>query len=145
MNKLIIVQCGDRKIWKDHTELGKIPAKDAYTSPYFKKHRAYAERFGDRWVILSAKYGFLNPDETIEDYNVSFKRKKSGPISFSELKEQVVDKGLNHFDEVVVLGGKEYLEATQKAFEDTQSNVLSPFEDLKIGIRMSKINEALQN
>jgi len=38
-------------------------------------NREYAEHFGDRWVILSAKYGFLNPEDTIEGtYNVTFKR-----------------------------------------------------------------------
>ena len=27
---------------------------------------------GKRWVILSAKYGFIEPDQQISDYNVSF-------------------------------------------------------------------------
>ena len=76
MKNLGIVQCGGKKIWKEKPFLDKIPAKDAYTSPYFQKNRLYAEKTCDQWVILSAKYGFLFPNDKIEDYNVTFKSKK---------------------------------------------------------------------
>lgn len=143
MSKLIVVQCGEKKIWKDNPELGMVEAKDAYTSPYFGKNRTYAEKFGDKWVILSAKYGFLDPNEKIGDYNVSFKRKKTRPISFTKLQEQVFAKKLNAFSEIVVLGGTEYLEAVNEAFRGTDCKVSSPFEGLRIGERLSALNEAL--
>ena len=39
---------------------------------FFTTNRAYAEKFGSRWVILSAKYGFIRPDFQIPGpYNVS--------------------------------------------------------------------------
>ena len=116
MSKLVVVQCGGRKIWKNNPDIGKVKAEDAYTSPYFQKNRKYAKRFGDRWVVLSAKYGFLDPDELIEDYNVTFKSKKSGPISNFDLQKQVTEKELDDFDEVVVLGGIEYLDAIKEVF-----------------------------
>ena len=120
-----------------------VEAKDAYTSPYFRKNQAYAERFGDRWVILSAKYGFLDPDEKINDYDVTFKKKKSGPVSIPELRDQVISKGLKSFDEIAVLGGKEYLNAVEEAFKGTGCRTFSPFEGLPIGKRLSALNEAL--
>lgn len=143
MKKLVIVQCGGKKIWINNPYLGAVEARDAYTSPYFKKNRAYAERFSDRWVILSAKYGFLDPDDKITDYNVSFKQKKSQPISISDLRNQVFTKALNTFNEVVVLGGQEYLEAVEEAFKGINCKVLSPFEGLKIGERLSALNKVL--
>ena len=144
MSRLVVAQCGGKKIWKDRPEMGTVPAQEAYTSTYFKKQRAYAEQFGDEWMILSAKYGFLKPEDNIEDYNVTFKKKSTGPISSSELAGQIKRMKLGSYDEIVVLGGKEYLEATNKAFEGTNAKIVAPFEGLQIGKRMRAINEALR-
>jgi len=49
-----------------------------YTSDWFRKARAWAERredeYGDPWFILSAKYGLLDPDEEIEPYDVTLNK-----------------------------------------------------------------------
>jgi hypothetical protein len=58
---------------------------------------------------------------------VTFKVKKSGPISTDELREQVRSKELDSYDEILVLGEKEYLEAVEGAFEGMRSKVWSPF------------------
>ena len=35
-------------------------------------NRDYAEEFADRWVIVSAKYGFIDPEFVVSsDYNVT--------------------------------------------------------------------------
>ncbi len=143
MSTLCIVQCGGQKIWKQNPNLGQVSAKNAYSSSYFKKNRAYAEKFGDDWMILSAKYGFLNPVEKIEDYNVTFKKKKSNPISYEELRNQVEMKGLDKYSIVLVLGGKDYFDAVIAAFSDTGCAVQSPFEGFSIGKRMQAIDSAL--
>jgi hypothetical protein len=57
---LVIIPCGQAKLWDDDPQRGPTPARDAYTGAPFKVNRAYAERHGDRWVILSAKYGFCD-------------------------------------------------------------------------------------
>lgn len=50
-----------------------LPARDLYRSTWFRYARRYAElvtaRPGDRWFILSAKYGLVDPDEVIYPYN----------------------------------------------------------------------------
>lgn len=56
-NRLVIVPCGKRKIWDKHPDQGPTRADDAYIGTPFTLNRTYAERFGDRWVVLSAKYG----------------------------------------------------------------------------------------
>lgn len=63
MKTIVLVGCGKEKLSRS------APAKDMYTGPLFKKARAYAERVGDDWRIISAKYGLLHPDEVIEPYD----------------------------------------------------------------------------
>jgi hypothetical protein len=54
------------------------------------------------WVILSAKYGFLYPEELInEPYNVSFIKPSDKTIGLKALKEQAKQKELCAFNEIV--------------------------------------------
>lgn len=48
----------------------RAPAKDLYTSALFRGRRESVEASCDRWFILSAKHGLLDPDEPIEPYDV---------------------------------------------------------------------------
>ena len=48
---------------------GIHPAQDLYQSDLFKKSRAYAEKVGDRWAILSALHGVVMPDQRIGNYD----------------------------------------------------------------------------
>lgn len=49
-------------------------ARDLYISPLFRARRAYAERFADRWYILSALHGLVAPDDYLEPYNLALKQ-----------------------------------------------------------------------
>jgi len=48
-------------------------ARDLYTSALFRGRRAYVERTCDRWFVLSAAHGLLDPDQMIEPYDVALK------------------------------------------------------------------------
>lgn len=134
---LVIVPCGVQKIWDKQPQTGPTAAKNAYLSGVFKLNRQYAERFGDQWVILSAKYGFIDPDFVIpEAYEVTFKRKSTGPITPIELRAQVSQRQLGKFAIVVGLGGKEYRTAIASAFHDLEVELQFPFEGLTIGKAM---------
>jgi hypothetical protein len=52
---------------------GIVPAlaRDLYVSPLWKLRRAYAERFSDRWFVLSAKHGLVLPDTVIAPYDLA--------------------------------------------------------------------------
>lgn len=63
MKTIVLVGCGKSKLKK------AAAAKDLYTGQLFKLARAYAERVGDDWRILSTKYGLLKPDEVIDPYD----------------------------------------------------------------------------
>src|SRR6266545_5877788 len=102
---LVVVPCSQRKVWDQHPEHGTAAACDAYTGPPFMLNRAYAERFGDHWLILSAKYGFIAPDFPIPGpYDVTFKRHQTNPIHLNALRQQVRDLNLGRYAEVIALG-----------------------------------------
>ena len=142
---LVIVPCGSRKIWGMHPTAGPTPARLAYTGAPFTVNRRYAERMGDRWVILSAMYGFIDPDDLVEEpYDVTFKRRSTDPISFDVLQQQVREQGLAQFGQVIALGGKEYQAAIQAAFAGTEVTLVSPFAGLRQGEIMRATNAALR-
>jgi len=141
---LIIVPCGKRKVWDKFQNKGRVYAKDAYISPYFKLCRKYAEKFADKWVVLSAKYGFIEPDFTIpKNYDVSFNNSRNKVVSIQKLKEQAKKLRFRDYQSVVVLGGKEYVEVVQKALEGLGIQIKVPFKGLGIGKRQAKIKERL--
>jgi hypothetical protein len=100
----------------------------------FRLNRAYAERFGDAWVILSAKYGFIPPDFVLPGpYEVTFKRRSTQPISFADLQRQVEELALDQYDVVIGLGGKEYRAAIESALTTSSVQVNIPFAGLTQG------------
>lgn len=103
---LVIVPCGKSKISGRRPDQGPTQAAEAYTGGLFKLNQKYAERFGDRWVVLSAKYGFVDPEFEIPGpFEVSFKRKKSQPIDAGSLRQQVNELDIHLFSMAVGLGG----------------------------------------
>ncbi len=60
--RVVLVACAKSKL------SAPAPAKDLYRSPRFRKARAYAERLGDPWFILSAEHGLVAPDEWLAPY-----------------------------------------------------------------------------
>ncbi|MFW8627997.1 DUF6884 domain-containing protein [Deinococcus sp. ME38] len=133
MRTLVVVPCGAKKIWADRPSLGAVRAAEAYVGVPFRVNRAYAEVVGDAWVILSAKYGFLAPDDLLEGpYEVTFKRKKTNPVAVETLRRQVIERDLASFDRVIGLGGVEYRAALAEAFGD-HAEVMFPFAGLALG------------
>ena len=144
MSVLVVVSCGMRKIWDVNHGAGPTPARNAYVGAPFKVNREYAEKFADRWVILSAKYGFIDSDFIIpENYDVTFKRAETQPISVGDLRRQIVEKGLDRFSKVVVLGGRDYVDVTRRAFEGFKVTVVAPTLGLPIGKAMKKVRKAI--
>jgi len=143
MATLIVVSCGKKKVWNLKPSAGPTAAREAYIDGLFRVNKEYAERFADRWLILSAKYGFIDPDFVIpENYDVTFKDPGTNPISIDRLREQVREKGLCEFDKVIVLGGMIYFEVCKKAFEGFNVKIYAPTLGLLLGKVMQKVREA---
>lgn len=140
---LVVVPCGTSKVWDSTPDAGPARARDTYSGPPFKVNREYAERSGADWVILSAKYGFLRPDDIVPaPYNVTLKRRSTNPVDVTTLRRQVHDLGLESYDEVIGLGGKEYRAAIEAAFAGSAVALRFPFAGLRIGTAMAAIKKA---
>jgi len=136
---LVVVPCGSSKIWSKIPKAKATRAEEVYIGTPFKVNRAFAQKFADKWMILSAKYGFISPSFVIpENYDVSFNAPATNPISLSELKAQAKGKGLENYDVVIVLGGKNYTEIVKEVFMKN-AKVVAPTEGLPIGKAMGLI------
>lgn len=145
MKTICVVPCGSKKIWDKNPNAGPTKARHVYIGPFAKKCREYAERFyPESWYILSAKYGFLHPEDIIpESYNVSFNDSSTRPITLDELNIQKSEKGLDTSEKVVVLGGKNYVRMIEDLFPALE--IVTPLSDCKgIGYMMGKISEMIR-
>jgi hypothetical protein len=139
---LVVVPCGKAKIWEKYPDAGPTQACKAYVGSPFKVNRAYAERFGDRWVVLSAKYGFVDPGYVIEGpYNVTFKDRRTNPVDIATLRRQVVEHHLRDFDLILALGGKDYRRVLKDAFDPT--GLVFPFAGLQLGHALGAAKHAI--
>lgn len=143
MKTLCIVPCGKRKIWEKLPDVGPQKAKNVYIGLYASKCIQYAQVFyPESWCIISAKHGFLLPDDIIpETYEVTFKKKWTNPISKNELSYQVLQKGLVDYNTVVVLGGKVYCDLIENLFKG--KNISKPLQGCSIGEAMKRLNDAI--
>lgn len=140
---LVLVPCGKSKIWKHEPQRGPVPAAEAYTGELFRRNRRYAEQFGDAWVVLSAKYGFIAPDFLIPGpYEVTFKDRSTRPINVATLRSQIQALELNQFAVAVGLGGKEYRAAIEQAFAGTPTRLVFPFAGLPLGLLLRATQHA---
>jgi hypothetical protein len=118
LKQLCVIPCGNKKIWDKEPHLGQVEAQNAYTGTFHLLCRQYAEKFFDDWVILSAKHGFLFPEDFVPgNYNVSFSMKTEEVIKLEELNMQVYEKNLHQFNKFVVLGGKKFRPIIETAVE----------------------------
>lgn len=138
---LVVVPCGQAKIWKKEPKHGPAKAKNAYIGALFRVNRTFAERFADKWIILSARYGFTDPDFIIpEDYDVTFTKPSTNPITLDDVKNQLKDrKDLRGYDAVIALGGQDYTDIVKQAFMNF-SKVLLPTEGLSLFEMMHEVS-----
>ena len=117
---------------------GLVPAaaKDLYSSSRFRKARAYAERLGDPWFILSAEHGLVAPDEWLAPYE---RYLPDTPREYRRVwGEWVVvrlDQLLGGLDGVVVElhAGESYVQPILAALERRGAMVERPLQRLTSG------------
>src|SRR3989344_2737787 len=126
MAKIVLISCVSKKV--DY----KAKAIDLYDSPLFKKSLNYARSLNmDKIFILSAKYGLVNINKEIEQYNKTLNQMHSKEIMdwadmvLRQLKEVCdLDK-----DEFIFLAGNNY----SKFLIPSLKNYSVPMEGLGIG------------
>jgi hypothetical protein len=146
MKIICIVPCGNKKIWDVFPDAGPTPAKNAYVGGFASKCQEYARAFyPDNYFILSAKYGFLQPEEIVPNkYNVTFKKPSTNPITIVELIDIAQQKGLFNADQIIVMVGKDYTQIVKSVFPAKE--IVEPLLGCKgNGYMMHKIKMALLN
>ncbi|MEJ6003828.1 DUF6884 domain-containing protein [Paucibacter soli] len=138
---LVLVACGAQKL--GHA----AAAQDLYIGDLFKKSRAWAERFGTRWLILSAKHGLVAPEQVIEPYDTTLNLLGLDALAAWDamVQAQFTQLGLDsHLHEpkvgpgVVVLAGRRY-----RRWVEGRSGVVVPMKGLGIGQQKAWLLAAL--
>ena len=121
-------------------------AKDLYTSDLFRKARRFAEGHGDRWFILSAKYGLVHPDAVIEPYEQTLNtmgvadRRRWAAGVFEQMKQQ----GLVHPEmRYLWLAGAKYQQDLARLLPSNAQH--DPLRGKKIGERLSWLKQQNHN
>lgn len=141
MESLCIIACGKKKIWDKNPEAGPVEAKNLYIGLFTRKCVEYAEKFyPNSWCILSAKHGFLFPDDIVQGhYTECFHDKRSTSVTLDELSLQIKVKKLDKYEKIIILGGKYYADLINKLF--FEKKVYYPLNGCKgIGYMMKKLN-----
>ena len=111
--------------------LGQQKRKMYILVPYLKRPwNMLKNTILDTWIILSAKYGFIDPKDIIpQNYDACFHKRNSKTISLEELKVQMEKKNFDEYDRIIVLGGKYYTQMIIDLFHDKE--VLNPLNGCK--------------
>lgn len=152
---LIIVACTKMKIWDvDENAPKYVPARVAYVGNSFKKFVEWLDKNswkekGYQWVILSAKYGYIEPWHPISNYNVTFNDESTGPVSDETLYRQVMfqdilpNKKLKDFKTLICIGSYVYIEKIKKSFRDVTCKIISVKSEDELSEMSSKHEKSL--
>lgn len=113
------------------------PAQDLYRSPWFRKARAYVERQGGPWYILSAEYGLLDPLVVTPPYEKTLNTMpRSDRRAWAQKVLGQLD-ALPTFDMAVFLAGARYREDLLPALQLKGIACRVPMAGLGIGEQLS--------
>ena len=125
-------------------QLAPAPARDLYTSSWFRKARRYADSTGQPWFILSAKHGLVHPDRVISPYNLTL---NSMPVADRRRWAQTVltqlDPHLDGVESIVILAGRRYREFLEPSLQSRGLPVSVPMAGLRIGEQLRWLNRML--
>ena len=115
---------------------GTHEAKDLYVSPLFVRRRAYVERLGLPWFILSAAHGLVAPEERLHDYERTLNRMTAGERRawgervIEDLRTRLGDlAGLV----VEVHAGSHYVKAVEAGLRASGATIVVPTAHLGLG------------
>jgi hypothetical protein len=136
--KIALVACVSKKSPRPS------PAQDLYISDWFRKASMYARRVASEWYILSAKYGLVSPDTTIEPYDETLNRMPAAARrTWARRVLKDLSQVLHPDDHVVILAGKRYRENLVIPIRRMGCSVEIPMEGLGIGKQLSWLKRQL--
>lgn len=129
-NTIIVVGCTKLK------ESFECEAEQMYSrSVLFSKTVNYAKKnYTDyNYVILSAKYGVLNPTDVIVPYDISMNEVKKDIGLYSVILNNIKIK-LRDYDTIIALCGTVYVDAIRKSLPEKE--IITPMRGMGIGKRL---------
>ena len=119
-------------------------AEHLYISPWFRMAREYARRNADRWFILSAEHGLVEPRKLIEPYDTTLNRMMIADRKrwASHVMWQMDDLDVRG-DTAVVLAGQRYREFLLTPLFVRFENVNVPMKGLQMGEQLSWMKNTL--
>jgi hypothetical protein len=133
---LRVVLLGCVKLKLDH----RAPAKDLYASPLWNGRHAYAEAASCPWLILSAKYGLLDPEQLVAPYDVALADLSvSAQRAWGERVVGALQARFGSLDGVTfeVHAGAAYRAAIAQRLRELGASVEQPLLGLTLGRQLS--------
>lgn len=138
IRKIAILSCCGEKIKSDKP----LPAYKKYNSQLFNIKYQFCKKNFDKLFILSSKYGLLNPEDLIEDYNEHLKNKsKTDKRNWDNLTYLDLLKNINPEDEIHIHCGRLYRTPILKL----KNRIISELNNLTIGKKLQWYSKRLKN
>ena len=134
-----LISCASKK--RSHA----AEARELYSSPLFTKSREFIEQLCDRWFILSAKHGLLEPTQVVEPYEETLK-KKSGQErkEWAEKVWSALRPIVQPGDRVTILAGKRYREFLVPLIVEYGCRVDVPMQGFRIGRQLQWLSNQIE-
>ena len=135
---LILVSCVGQK------RSSSAPARDLYTSPWFRKAHSYVSRMVQPWFVLSAQYGLVHPDEVIAPYDLTLNN-----MSVTDRRRWTrkvltqLEPHLANVESIIFLAGRRYREFLEPMLRNRSLAVYIPMEGLRIGEQLRWLTKEL--
>ena len=100
---IVLVACARTKT------AGRNPAKDLYTSEWFRDARRVAEQYASDWFILSAKHGLVTPNRALDPYDLSLADQTSEfRARWADSVVHALGRACPNMDRLSILAGHDY-------------------------------------
>lgn len=136
---LVLIGCSARKL------ASSAPARDLYRGDLFRKSVQWAEAQGYPWLVLSALYGIVSPDDVIAPYDVTLNvldtedRKLWATSAFLQLRRKA---GLDR--PIIILAGEPYRRHLVPRLKgETTFSISAPLGNLGIGLQRQALARAI--
>jgi len=130
-----LVACTYRK------QANPMPARDLYTSAWFRKASAYAEQRTDAWYILSAKHGLVPPDRVTAPYEEALSRMSAeAQRAWAGRVLDALAEVLHPGDHVVMLAGERHCLRLVDPIRQMGCTVEIPLRGLRMGEQLHWLN-----
>lgn len=112
---LVITGCTKEKLGYNNSITAV--ARDMYKGRLFTVARRFCEKRGYDFVIISAKYGLVMPEETIAGYEKMLQNKRDVAEIRSEVESRLAEI-LPKYNKILVIAGKRYRQVLENLWDE---------------------------